>query len=352
MIKNACTIDTCDDKLGCVFTPLKCEGNNKCFPSSCNPSNGRCQVLAAVNCDDNNACTIDKCDKETGKCQNTPIDCDDNNACTKDSCNKDTGRCIHKYKKCNDDNVCTKDSCNPKTGECVFHDISSRLIGNVDKCTLAVCDAKKGVVKTPVECSTTDKCKKSYCDAKLGCLTVPVTCQKVSHFGSTYSCNADTGRCETKIPTCPVEDADSCYTTKFIAGLGCLRENNCKAPNNCTIASCLNGKCHFRARICDDGNACTEDSCSTDGSCKHTPKVCHGPKGFTSVCNPSTGKCDTSRKCSRNFQCDDKNPATKDICDKERGCIHIIPPPPISPCDDLDSYKIFISIFTEKIIQN
>jgi len=221
------------------------------------------------------------------------------------------------------------------------------LIANVDKCTNVVCDAKKGVIKTPVVCSTTDKCKKSYCDAKLGCMTTPVTCESTSHCGITYSCNSNSGFCEPKIPTCTNEGEASCFRSRYVAGLGCVREEKCKAPNNCTITSCVNGKCTFRARVCDDGNACTEDSCNPEGKCVNTPKVCRCSSGFVAVCNPSNGKCETSVKCRRDFECDDKNPATRDVCDKQRGCIHIVPPP-ITLCDDLDATKIFFTTFDKK----
>jgi len=181
----------------------------------------------------------------------------------------------------------------------------------------------------------------------LGCLTTPVTCESTSHFGTSYKCNPASGKCVAKIPKC-VEDGDACFKSRYVAGLGCVREEICKAPNNCTIASCSNGQCHFRARVCDDGNACTDDSCNAEGKCVHTPKVCPFTTGFVSHCNPSNGKCETARKCVRDFQCDDRNPATSDFCDKERGCRHVVPPPK-TYCDDLDSTKIYFAIFEKSV---
>jgi len=249
-------------------------------------------------------------------------------------------------KACDDANLCTKDSCNEKTGECVFHDITSILLAKVDKCTNAVCHPKKGVIKTPVVCSTNDKCKNSYCDPNLGCMTVPKTCQHSTKCGTTYSCNSNTGECEAKIPTCPIEGEKSCFTSRYVVGVGCIREAKCKSSNNCTIATCSEGVCHYNANLCNDGDACTEDFCRFDGKCVHTPKVCHCAQGYTSTCNKSTGKCDVSKKCQRDFQCDDNNAATTDICDKDLGCRNVIVPPPVTKiCDDFDAIGIYFENF-------
>ncbi len=91
---NACTTDTCDPAIGCVFTP--------------NPP-----------CNDNNACTTDTCDPAIG-CVFTPNPpCNDNNACTTDTCDPAIGCVYTPNPPCNDNNPCTDDTCDPAIG-CVF----------------------------------------------------------------------------------------------------------------------------------------------------------------------------------------------------------------------------------------
>ena len=52
---NLCTVDTCDNVVGCVFVSRACN--------------------------DNDACTEDSCDAATGNCLNTPIVCPGGGAC-------------------------------------------------------------------------------------------------------------------------------------------------------------------------------------------------------------------------------------------------------------------------------
>lgn len=85
---NACTNDTCDPNLGCVFTDLDCDDDNACTNDSCNPTAG-C-TYSAVNCDDSNACTDDDCSPSEG-CTYQDATCDDTNVCTADSCNPAIG---------------------------------------------------------------------------------------------------------------------------------------------------------------------------------------------------------------------------------------------------------------------
>jgi len=67
---------------------------------------------------------------------------------------------------------------------------------------------------------------------------------------------------------------------------------------------------------CDDGNACTDDSCSA-GQCVHTTVSCDdGDACTTDTCDPATGCSNTA------LSCDDGNPCTTDTCDPNTGCVH------------------------------
>lgn len=69
---------------------------------------------------------------------------------------------------------------------------------------------------------------------------------------------------------------------------------------------------------CDDGNACTADTCDPEtGDCVYTPIVCNDGNSCTSdACDPETG-------CTHEaVDCDDGNECTIDTCDPVTGCVH------------------------------
>jgi hypothetical protein len=68
------------------------------------------------------------------------------------------------------------------------------------------------------------------------------------------------------------------------------------------LDACPTG-CQVDASLCDDGNACTSDSCGADGGCRHLA-----------------------------VSCDDGNACTTDLCDPSAGCLSI--PNEGSGCDD------------------
>ena len=76
--KNACTTDTCDAKLGCVFTVKAslCDDANSCTADYCQPKTGKCTHAAVKNgkgCDgDGSGCTVnDVC--QAGVCLTGPL---------------------------------------------------------------------------------------------------------------------------------------------------------------------------------------------------------------------------------------------------------------------------------------
>jgi hypothetical protein len=65
-------------------------------------------------CDDGDVCTIDDCDNPVG-CAYFKIECNDFNACTDDSYDFAEG-CQYSEISCDDGNDCTEDSCHPNSG--------------------------------------------------------------------------------------------------------------------------------------------------------------------------------------------------------------------------------------------
>ncbi len=100
-------------------------------------------------CDDGNACTLDTCNTKLGACQHDTLKagdaCDDGSACsTGDTCDA-VGQCKGKTKDCNDNSPCTTDSCNAFTGQCEYVALT-KACNDGDACTLAdVCVGGKCV---------------------------------------------------------------------------------------------------------------------------------------------------------------------------------------------------------------
>jgi hypothetical protein len=51
-------------------------------------------------------------------------------------------------------------------------------------------------------------------------------------------------------------------------------KNTCDDGDACTIDTCEGGGCVYTPIVCDDNDACTEDACVGNGECENTPMVC------------------------------------------------------------------------------
>ncbi len=131
----------------------------------------------------------------------------------------------------------------------------------------------------------------------------------------------------------------------------CTSIGDCAPGNQCTTGDCVAGCCVFGVRNCDDGIVCTDDSCDNLRGCIHAPHcpddglVCNGapgcialPLGFGGVvpfCLPAVPlNCDDGSACTIDscvepggcqhvpVDCDDGNPCTTDGCDPATGCTH------------------------------
>ena len=71
---------------------------------------------------------------------------------------------------------------------------------------------------------------------------------------------------------------------------------------------------------CNDGNACTNDNCTSLGVCTHLPRV-----GACSDGDPCTtgDTCQVGVCAGVTDTCDDQIPCTQDACDKTKGCVHL-----------------------------
>jgi MYXO-CTERM domain-containing protein len=132
-----------------------------------------------------------------------------------------------------------------------------------------------------------------------------------------------------KFATCDFANSKQCVTKN-------LRKNTlCSDTDACSIGLCSSaGVCVAGSVIgCNDGNACTDDSCDpNDGGCV-------GLKDDTNTCSDGNA-CFTGEHCldggcvpgTLPVDCDDKNACTADSCDPNTGCAHVA-----QSCSDNDA---------------
>ncbi len=122
-------------------------------------------------------------------------------------------------------------------------------------------------------------------------------------------------------------------------GSACTTAADCDDGNACTTDSCDAGACTYAtiadcvpcttAADCDDRNPCTTDTCSANGVCEHVAQEGCIPCATAADCddrNPCTtdacgaaGSCQISaipgcQRCDTAADCDDGNPCTTDGC--------------------------------------
>jgi len=305
-----------------------CNGVDVCL-------DGACSISAGNPCDDGVACTIDTCDEATDTCGAT-VDhaaCDDGLFCNgTEVCDALADCQAGTAPSCDDGIACTTDTCNAAADAC-------------DHATVdAVCD--DGVFCNGVE----------ICDAAAGCGAGAAPACSDGIACTTDSCNVTTDACEHAAVDAVCDDGAFCNGTETCdAGSGCLAGSpiDCDDGVACTADSCdeaadacdsspvdascedgifCNGAevcdaglgCQPGAVVdCDDGISCTVDSCNeaADG-CDHGAdhatcddgNACNGVE----TCNALSG-CDAGSAPD----CDDGNPCTADSCNDASGCSNL-----------------------------
>lgn len=306
-----------------------CTAGDSCAAGVCAPGKSTCQCKNDAACNDNNGCTDDKCDLTSNKCVygNNTAACTDSNACTDgDICGG--GACVPgKAKVCDDSNLCTSDSCDAVSGACVnLNNFNVCDDGNActdgDACAAGKCASGKAKV-----CDDGNVCTDEKCDTKLGCqVTNNTAACKLDDKCVTESACKDAKCTATKKIAC--DDANPCTNDTCDAATGVCNfganAQPCEDGNGCTTGDlCQNGKCNSGpAKVCDDKNVCTADSCDkVTGNCV-----------FANVATP----CDDGNPCTdgdvcggglctpgKVKTCDDANTCTDDTCDSKAGCTNV-----------------------------
>ena len=315
--QNACTEDSCDPEGGCVHAtaPLDdtpCDDGNDCTgdevcqsgqclwrqqygcplcngalpnaSAACESSHGdgdRCNGVVACDaslcltdsatipaCDaPSDPCSPSACDPSSGNCVEVPrldgASCSDLSSCTRDDACVG-GICVgapvgEPRCACDDDDACgwldDGDLCNGRMRcrdhVCVF-DFASPVVcpAAAAACKVAACDPADGQchdvnVANGTTCDDANRCtREDHCDAGL-CIGAALDCTDLDSECAVGACD-------------PV--------------LGCQRAPRDPAPSVCeTGVACQLGTCEGTACVdhgqgCDDGDACTADSCDRIGA--------------------------------------------------------------------------------------
>ncbi len=313
---NKCTgTDKCDAASKCVGSSPKSCPNAACKLGYCDTQSGDCKLKSDKDgtvCNDGNACT-DKDACKAGSCTGgSPKTCT-GDACNTGSCNTSSGVCEKKPKSngtsCTDNQACTdKDTCQAgvcKPGAYTCDCTVNNDCNDKNGCTKDVCATVSGkkvcqnTVNKGIKCDDKKNCTKSdACDSKGVCV------------GQVVKCN-DNNQCTNDF--CDTSNGNCVYKNQ--SGKGCSDGNPCTSGDKCDSKS----KCVGKNIVCNDGNACTNDSCSK-GKCVYAPKS-GGSCSDGNICTVSdtcaSGKCAGKAK-----DCNDGNHCTTDSCDTKKGCQH------------------------------
>ncbi|MFT7625542.1 MAG: hypothetical protein ACI9WU_004733, partial [Myxococcota bacterium] len=270
---------------------------------------------------------------------------DDEDGCTQSDACLD-GSCVGASISCDDDNACTLDQCTETQGDGVGVCTSTIASGFVpcddgDACTTQdVCSAGFCVGGSAPDCDDQNQCTTDACDPVAGCTHTDSVggCDDAS--ACTINDVCDQGLCTGSAKVC--DDLDPCNGVEACDGAD---------------GSCLEGI----DIICDDGFACTADSCVVGFGCLFEPldTACDDGEECTGaeVCTPGVGctaqapadgtLCDDNNPCTSadacasgqclgtDTDCDDANVCTVDSCDSDQagGCVSS-PAPGFVLCDD------------------
>ena len=340
---GVCVMAFCEAATGeCSLVPdhegFACDDGNPCtVGDAC--LEGECGSGVPVVCDDANGCTDDGCDANSGcTFDANEAPCDDGNQCTDgDHCGG--GACLHDgIVDCDDGDPCTNDACAPQSGCQHTHNAApcddQDLCTTADTCVQGQCQGQVAVV-----CGDGNGCTDDSCDSQKGCQYVPNNADCDDGNPCTLDDQCSGGFCVGK-GGLDCDDANPCTSDACDPTDGCLHTFNaapCDDGNVCTLVdTCVQGECQGSGTLgCDDQNVCTDDSCSPEVGCVHTPNdaACDDGNLCTLADECSAGSCKGTQAAS----CDDDNLCTNDTCTPLQGCVHTFN---VAPCDDGDACTV------------
>ena len=317
--------DLCNGVLGCVDSQclpkdgsiVTCDASlaGPCQEVACDPADGQCKagpLAEGSACDDENACTkSDAC--AGGVCKGAPVVCDDGNGCTADSCDTESG-CLftNTTEGCDDGDLCTLDD--------------ACLEGECTGATNPECDCTDDADCAEFEdgdlCNGTLECTGGKCVVEPGTVVDCSEDAAAAPACKVVLCNATSGACETKdaLDGASCDDANPCTYEDHCLEAACKGlPLLCNDDNACTDDSCDLGEgCVFapNAASCDDGNACTTGDTCADGACAGTDDP-----ACQCLADADCAGLEDGDQCNGTLQCVDNqcivNPATVVVCDDE-----------------------------------
>jgi hypothetical protein len=309
-VEPACVSDSqCDDSKDCTLD--RCLNSNTCL--------ARCETQAITQCANGDGCCPDSCDANNdndcvAKCGNGL--CEPGESC--ESCQQDcgcssgtvcrSGLCVEPAcssdTDCDDEDACTLDGCiMPGTceAECAYEQRSS--CANNDGCCPAGCTSSDDD-----DCSAS--CGNGVCESSENCLRCRQDC---GCMGGQLCCS---GLCVE--PRCS-SDYD-CGDGKSCTVDWCLNPGSCVAEcDNREIAVCMH----------NDGCCASGCSSATDSDCSSScgNRLCEAGESCTSCeqdCGCGSGLCCggmcVEPLCVADYECDDGSACTIDSCSGAGGC--------------------------------
>lgn len=392
-----CDASTCIPSVGCILTPLDglgCDDNDACTETS-TCQLGFCVGADPVTCDDGNACTVEACLSDTGCNFQTAPDaspCDDGDLCTSgDACLAGACESGATLPAClaPPNTVCQFTDAADTEVECSIHVerfsgatpppaalqfsiaydvtrlepievVDEICIGNGTACFDAsvppanLYPSGHSLVLAPSDTGNWNGTA-NFISANPGSPTTPLS---VAIVGATEGPEAGSEILRIRFKVLvdlegnpgfvSVTDALAATAASVslnatvsgqsivLSGGACENEGNCNDGNLCTDESCspISGLCEYTLNTvpCDDGNFCTgADVCSL-GSCSSAPLTCDDEDACTAdICLAGIG-------CSNSpvfLNCDDGNPCTSEGCDSTTGACAYSPEDG-APCADGD----------------
>lgn len=202
------------------------------------------------------------------------------------------------------------------------------------------------------ECDDSNICTTDWCSDEGVCLHDCV-CTAVCHqdedcqagICKQAACRIDSGSgtcissaCEVSDKDC--DDGDPCTNDSCsmqsgacrhekISGCGrCQSDTECSDLSDCTVDYCdvSTGDCVFQAVDCADGDVCTSDSCVPGFGCVHLNTCAcanDGQCGDSNACTTETCDLGLGECVYTLISCDDGVQCTVDSCDPTRGCLNV-----------------------------
>ncbi len=316
------------------------------FASCSDDSSGKSSTepTSSDSCDDSNLCTSDFVDPDTGACAYVSVDgeCDDGNACTTgDTCSSGTCQAGKDVLVCDDENPCTTDSCDPTDG-CASELIASCVCDDGNACTANSFIQENGSCGggTSVVCDDGDSCTEDRCEISTGCFYSQLAfgsscddgnpCTDQDNCSESGECagkevNCDDGNVCTQEMGCDTGTGECLYD--LLSAISCSDDSKCTMSDACDAGECVSGT----PLNCDDGNACTTDTCGPKSGCVFDPNQFFCDDG--SACTANDG-CEFAQCVGEIVNCNDQNGCTDDGCDITTGCTH---KPNNAACDDGDT---------------